>query len=253
MSLTRYDCALDGVPLREVSDAICITDISEQEPEEELTVIPWTVRMGSSRVRRKRNSLTVVISFVITAQDVPKRKAVCQAAQAWARSGASLTINDRPGQRLSVVCEELPRLLSAQNWQHVIQMQFTAYALPYWEDTDATAVTTSNSATMFVPGNAENTLANVRVVNNGSSAVTAVTVTAGGSKMTFSGISLPVGAALEIGHTEDGLLYARIGETSVLSKRTADSSDDLLVPCGENFPVSVSTGSATFRARGLYE
>lgn len=150
--ITRYECELDGVPLSLLDERIFVTDISEMETDEQLTVTPYAVRMGSRRVRKKRDSLSVVVSFVIGTQDVEERKRICQKAQEWARKGRYLTINDRAWQRLRAVCEVLPRLSSSQNWQEVLQMEFVAYELPYWEAVVPVSLTTVGSGELFVPG-----------------------------------------------------------------------------------------------------
>lgn len=253
--ITRYECELGGVPLSLLDERIFITDISEPEPDEQLTVTPYTVRMGSRRVRKKRDSLSVVVSFVIGTQDVEERKRICQKAQEWAKKGGYLTINDRAWQRLRAVCEVLPRLSSAQNWQEVIQMEFVAYELPYWEDVVPMALTTTDTGELYVPGMVD-APCDVVVTNTSSSTISTVTVKTGLSSMTFNGLSLAAGSSLEIGHGEDLTLFARIGDASVLEKRIEASDDDLLCAPGQKNTMSVSashSARAAFTVRGLYE
>lgn len=253
--ITRYECELNGVPLSLLDEKIFITDISEMEPDEKLTVMPYTIRMGSRRVRKKRDSLSVSVKFIIGTQDVEERKRICQKAQDWARKGGFLTINDRAWQRLHTVCEVLPRLSSAQNWQEVIQMEFVAYELPYWEAVVPMSLTTTGSGELFVPGMVD-APCSVIITNTSSSTISTVTVETGLSSMTFEGLSLAAGASLEIGYSKDLTLYARIGSVSVLASRTEDSDDDLLCASGQKSTLSVSaSGSvkAVFTVRGLYE
>lgn len=253
--ITRYECELDGVPLSLLDERIFVTDISEMEPDEQLTVTPYAVRMGSRRVRKKRDSLSVVVSFVIGTQDVEERKRICQKAQEWARKGRYLTINDRAWQRLRAVCEVLPRLSSSQNWQEVLQMEFVAYELPYWEAVVPVSLTTVGSGELFVPGMVD-APCDVTITNTSDSTISAVTVQTGLSSMVFEGLSIAAGASLEIGHGEDLTLYARIGSDSVLANRTEASDDDLLCACGKRNTMSVTASAgvkAVFTARGLYE
>lgn len=253
--ITRYECALDGVPLSLLDERIFVTDISEMEPSEKLTVTPYEVRMGSRRVRKKRDSLSVVVSFVIGTQYVEERKYICQKVQEWAKKGRYLTVNDRAWQRLRAVCEVLPRISSAQKWQETLQMEFVAYELPYWEAVTPSKLTTTGSGALFVPGMVD-APCNVTITNTSGSTISAVTVETGLSSMVFEGIGLNAGAALEIGYSEDMTLYARIGGVSVLAKRTEASDDDLLCAGGQKNTVSVSADgsvSAVFTARGLYE
>lgn len=253
--ITRYECERDGVPLSLLDERIFVTDISEMEPDEQLTITPYAVRMGSRRVRKKRDSLSVVVSFIIGTQDVEERKRICQKVQGWARKGRYLTINDRAWQRLRAVCEVLPRLSSAQNWQEEIRMEFTAYELPYWEAVTPMTLTTVGSGELSVPGMVD-APCDVTITNTSGSTISTVTVKTGLSSMTFEGLGMAADATMEVGHSEDLTLYARIGGSSVLAKRTETSDDDLLCAPGQKNVMSVTAdGSvkAVFTVRGLYE
>lgn len=142
---------------------------------------------------------------------------------------------------------------SALNWQEQMQAVFTAYELPFWQDITPSRETITANGSLFVPGIGE-AMCDVEVANKGSSAITTLTLTCGDTEMIFSGISLAKGETLVLSHDDLGLLSAKIGNTSVLNKRTAESDDDLIAMCGQYNTITVSGGtvSAVFKARGVY-
>ena len=171
--------------------------------------------------------------------------------------GGVLTTSDRPDRVLHVVCESLPTVGSAQKWTGVCSIGFVAYAVPFWEDETPrrVSITGNGSKNLFVPGFAAPACVEATVKNTGSGAISTVTLTAGDTSMSFSGISLAAGQTMTLAHDARGLLTARIGGTSVLDKRTAASRDELELEPGKNAALSVTTNgtsSTTFEVRGRY-
>ena len=73
--------------------------------------------------------------------------------------------------------------------------------------------------------------------------------------MTFAGLAMEAGQTMTLAHDARGLLTARIGNASVLDKRTAASSDELELEPGKNATLSATTNgtaSTTFEVRGRY-
>lgn len=255
--ITRYDAAIGGTWLSEISDSILVTDIREDPAKTKTVTAEKAVSSGMRFVRQLRQSLSVTVLFVIWEQDVERRKEILQRVQAWTAGTpdgpARLEVNDRRGQRLLVRCTQLPVVSSALNWQEEFQAVFTAYELPFWMDDEYSRATITSSGSLFVPGVGE-TLVDVDVTNNGNSAITALTLACGDTSFAFSGISLAKGQTLSISHDERGLLSIKIGSTSVMPNRTADSDDELVAMCGAYNIIAVSGGnvSAVFKARGVY-
>lgn len=250
----RYDAAVGGTWLSEISEQIIVTDIREEEAKSRISTANRAIGDGLRFIRRQRQSVGVSISFVIWEQDTERRKDILSRVQAWANGAGiqQLQISDRRGQFLLVRCTEPPSMASTANWQDEIRMLFTAYELPIWQDSEQARATITGTGTLFVPGSGE-TLVDVEITNNGGTA-NAVTVSCGEDSMTFSGISLGKGQTLSISHDERGLLSAKIGSASVLANRTAESADDLTAVCGAYNHITVSGGtlSAVFKARGVY-
>lgn len=254
--VTRYDAAINGTWLSEVDESVIVTDVQEQA-QERISTGERPLRSGLRFIRRKRESLTVSILFVIWEQDVERRKEILQKVLEWiagADGGGYLEVNDRDGQRLYVQVSRTPSLASALRWTDELTLELAAYEQPFWTDSDYVRTSTSSAGSLYVPGAGE-TPCEADVTNTGGSAVTYVTISAGDTSMTFSGISLSAGQVLSISYDARGVLSARIGSASVLPMRTESSADDLNVRCGQHNSVSVSANgsvTATFKARGVY-
>ena len=254
---TRYEAYVDDVPLSSVDPAVIVADIAESEPDTRRTTADYPTLDGQRVLRTVRQSLRVTVSFEIHTQDVRRRADICERVVRWAQ-GRFLKVNYRPEQRLRVVCETPPSVASALSWTQRLTVAFAAYAVPFWEDAQPTRVPVSGngSVSAYVRGTAAQTLVEATVQNSGSAAITAATLKAGDTAFLFAGISIPAGGSLVIGYDGARVLSAKIGNASVLARRTTASDDDLLAPCGQRAAFSVSGAGAnaktTFTVRGWY-
>ena len=254
---TRYIVALDGVELGELAPEIIVTDIIHNAPVRELKASDIAGRNGKLVDRTVTSSVGVTVYFEINTQDVRRRALIMEDVQRWAMPGGVLTTGERPDRRLVVVCDSLPAVGSALKWTGRCSAGFTAYAVPFWEDESPRRVSISGngSKSLFVPGFAAPAGVEAKVTNTGSGAISSVKLTAGDTFMEFTGISLAAGKSLEIAHDARGLLTARIGDTSVLARRTAASSDEMELEAGKTAALAVSTNgtaNTTFEVRGRY-
>ena len=108
--------------------------------------------------------------------------------------------------------------------------------MPFWEDVTATTaeMTQDDSGTgeIVMPGSAD-TVADVTITNKSGSSLSSVTI--GSRTISFSNLSLANNASLVIDHVHaDGIyaMRARIGETSVLSKKSG--ADEFILSPGSN-------------------
>ena len=242
--MTRYCVWLDGLALHEIDPAIYITDIQEQPAQMNVQTVPRANGDGLFVARRNRDSISVLVKLAIREYDVALRKGIMQKIVTWARAGKYLSINDRPGQRLRVTVDTMPTITSALKWTQELSIVFTAYALPYWENEEPETLTTSGTASMVVPGDAERALVDVTIVPTGNT----VTVSAGNTSITLNGVS----DVVEISHGDDGILRIVSQGESILSKRTPESTDDLLAVPGQENAFAASGCVATFRVRGVW-
>ena len=254
---TRYLVGLDGVELSSIAPEIIVTDITHNAPVREVRSSDIAGRNGKLYTRTVTSSTGVTVSFEIHTPDVRRRAALMEEVQRWAMPGGVLTTSDRPDRVLRVVCDSLPTVESAQKWTGVCSIGFVAYAVPFWEDETPrrVSITGNGSKSLFVPGFAAPAGVEAKVTNTGSSSISSVTLTAGETSMTFAGVALEAGKTMTIAHDTRGLLTARIDGTSVLDKRTPESSDELELDPGKHATLSVTTdgtASTTFEVRGRY-
>ena len=254
---TRYDVYMDNMPLSAVDPAIYVTDVQETQPAYDTTAMARARGDGARVTRRVRDSLQVRVYFAVRETDIDRRRDIIQRAAAWAMGGRYLSIGDRPGQRLRVVCDTLPSVTSALRWTQDLIMVFTAYAMPYWEaDTPirASFTGTSGTATIRQAGTAPCFL-EAEISNTSGATLTSLSLTADGQKMAFEGLSLGAGKTLKIYYDENWILRAEVDGASVLAQRTADSADDLVLQPGKSTTVTIAAShavSVTLKARGLW-
>lgn len=249
--MTRYSAWLDGVALHEIDPAVYIMDIEESVPGVNVLTAPHGMGDGQIVVSRRRQSLAVNIRVMVHEYDTARRKEIFMRIAAWAAKGKYLTISDRPGQRLRVMCNALPVAASALKWTNTLNVSFVAYEKPYWEDEHPTKLTlsgASGSGYIRIGGTAENSPLEV-VVKPLSSTLSSMTITAGNTKFTLSGMSAAAGKEMRIGYDDAGILIIPTG------MRTADSNDDLLIHCSAETAVSFTASTPvqiTYYARGRY-
>lgn len=248
--IQRFSCALNGVTPESIDPALRVTDVTELPPRRRVATLV-TPRHGLKLLSRVRESLTVRISFVIPEYDPARRRALLQKLHAWADPGGTLTTSDRPGQMLQVVCDTLP-MLSSLAWSDVVNIDLTAYAVPFWVCAEETSVVTGDQGVLTLPGDAGDVPVSCRVTASGDAPVTTVNLLCGDTQMTFSGLTLSPGQTLTLDAT-GAHLSAAIDGQSVLMHRTGESADLLLACSGTPTPVAVTADgpvSAVFHARG---
>ena len=256
--ITRYRAALNDKQLDAVAADIMITDISYTAPIPQIVASALAGRNGMHVQGKTYGVASVTVSFEIHEANVSKRQEACKKIQGWARQGGWLTTNDKAGLRLRVECSALPEIRSALRWTDKLSVTFTAYDSPMWESIFPEVMTltgAANSAEQYMDGTADSTPVDVAVKNTGGTAIESVTVYAGDTVITLENVELGAGKSMYIGHTTEGFLYIRVDNASKLHRRTAESSDDLIVKCGHQSVfgyVCDGEASVTFTARGRY-
>lgn len=249
--ITRYNVWLDGEGLQTIDPSIIILDIQEQSPQTRYTTAEWAAgRDGTRFIRETRQTASVTVTFQVREYDVARRKTVTSDVAAWARRGRYLEINDRPDQRLCVRCTALPTVKSALKWTDTLTVTFTAYEWPYWESyhEESAAIAGGTPATLHVPGNGPYAYLSGDLTIDGTASVK---IAVGDQYFDMRNVS----NALSWGY-ENGLLYIRSGDESVMAHRTTSSSDNLTVKPGSMATITVtSTAAVSGRVytRGCYE
>lgn len=247
--ISRYEAYMDGIALSSIDPAIYVLDIQPGEVRQSVRTSQIARRAGARITDKRFESTSVSIVFEIHEYDTVKRQEICQKVQRWA-NGSILTVSDRPGQELKCVCEVYPKA-NAKTWTEPLTVGFTAYNPPYWQESIDTSLTVTSSTSVYIPGNAPESLVSA-VVTVGAS-LSSATLAVGSKSIVLSGISASANDVIYVSYDEDYILSIKLNSTSILDKRTADSADDLVAKCGEYNTFSVSSNlSAVFSTKGCW-
>ena len=263
----RFEAQLNGRKFSEIAPELILRDIVESPAEMDVSTLRFAHRPGQRVSSMVRTSLSVRLVYVIRTQDIQRRMEIRDLIMEWAGNGGTLTLNTRPGKMLNVVCENGTALESSLRWAQDLSLSLTAYGFPYWCDAAETVkVVKSNSTnqglssyigTIYMPGQRD-TYVVASIHNNGNGAMTKLNITCDKTVMTLSGMSLPAGHVVRIYYDNDVLRIIDDTEApavSLLSFRTADSNDDLMLPAGVDSIIYVSADQAfdgTISARGVW-
>lgn len=253
--MTRYQVWLNGQGLHDISDAIWITDIQEKAPELDVVSMRRPMRDGTLVLARTRSQMEVTIVMQIRAYNIAERKEIMQQVNAWARAGGDLSTSDRPGQRLRVL-HNPSALTSALKWTDKVTISFIAYGIPYWEESNPAHVAVNGQGTYELRpvGTAHDTRLTAEITATGN--INTLNITADGQTLRLSNIPLSTGSTLVIDYDASGLLVMRVGNVPVLSKRTPDSADEIIIPQNKTTTVTIgANGGFTGKliARGRFE
>lgn len=246
--ISRYEAYMDGIALSSLDPSIYVLNIQPGDNNPNIRTSKVAGRAGARVIKKSFESLPVTILFEIHEYDTVKRQAVCSKVKKWA-NGNTLSVSDRPGQKLRCVCEAYPKA-NAKEWTEAISMTFAGYNPPYWENENATIIKTTSSKKAYIPGNAPETLVSATVTVGAS--ISSLTLTTGVKSLVLT-VSASQNDKIYVGYDENNILYIKKNSTSILGNRTGD--DDLTVPCGEFSTFSVTADgnvSAVYEARGCW-
>ena len=226
---------IDGVALSSVGPFL-IQQVYEDAPALEITEGERPGRSGQLLITRKRQTLQVAIELVIAERfDLMLRTHHLEVLAQWAQ-GHILELSNHPGRRLAVACTGEPTLNEARNYASKIRIEFTAYEVPYWEDTSVTSVTLSGDDEeddLLIPGTVLAPVSlTVTVSSASSAALTDFSVTVGDRTIVLDELEIAAAGTVTFERDARDNLMIRSGTTSLLSKRTAESDDDLLAGPG---------------------
>ena len=236
--------ALGGVQLDELDERIIISGLDEAAGKDTITAVANAEGFGQRITGQRRDTLDVTVKFQMAIKngDMEARSELLDKVNAWASAGGWLTVGHRPGKRLLVVLAQAPGGGDLFNWSNEFTIVFRAYSVPFWADREDTVVvgkvTASGSVAVDVPGNT-GTVAGFVIENKSGAKIDKVTLNAGGSKMTFTGLNMAGNEILTIDHVQKQDIYylrARIAtaaganERSVLNNRSG--ADDFYVTPG---------------------
>lgn len=262
---SRYDAALNGLSMSDIAEEILIRDIVERPPKVDQQVTHRALRHGSRVSGVIRRSLSVEIIYNVRAYAESRRAEILDMVARWAIGGGWLTISTRPLLRLYVRPEVYPSASSSLKWTEDLMLTLTAYEQPYWEERMPAALAVEAvqdgdsyafSGTINPRGTVPAVPVTLTLTNTGAAALTQLTITAADTRITLEGLSVQPGESVAISYTDDDILAITGGGASILSARTAESSDELLIRPGHPNPISVTadaplTGRIEARGRWL--
>lgn len=256
--MNRFDVYLDGIALSSISPKIYITNVNESEPRVRMTTDDNAKYIGSRLRTRRVTEREVEVIYMVRERDVLRRAQILDDVSAWVHDGR-LTVNYRENMFLPVYFASIPTPASSLDWTDELSLLFTAYS-PYWRSlypvrTSADLTANMKTDVNFYPtGNCE-TFLEFSIENTAASMLNTLTVETGGRKFEFEGLGLTNGQTLEVSYGDNEILKITANGASALSKRTADSDDDLLLqPRAQNIVSIISDVAATIylQARGRY-
>lgn len=178
----------NGVSLEQVAP-VKIVDVHVSPIKMTATARERPIAWGADYVRMRGGSRTVSIDFALLTMERSKRQDELAAIVRWARTDEpkKLTISERRGQYLEVICTALPEPSLRQWWESKLRIVFTTMDNPYW--TSNTEKTVACGTAFFAMGDAPPLM---RIERTLSAATTATQTYANGSQsMAFS--QLPAG------------------------------------------------------------
>ena len=231
----HIDAWMDGVALTNIGP-ILIRQVYEDPPTLEISTGEKPGRYGQRMLQRKRQSLKVAIECQIRElYDLPKRARIVEEMARWA-SGSVLQLSNHPGRQLHVYCSGEPTLGDVRDYTSAIRMEFTADDVPFWEDKAPTRVTLSGDDEedeLMIPGTVPAPVSlTVTVSSASSAALTDFSVTVGDQTIVLDELEIAAAGTVTFERDARDNLMIRSGTTSLLSKRTAESADDLLAGPG---------------------
>ena len=253
---TDIACAMNGVSLHDLDSRIYVENIKE-EPSDQMETANRSGYGVFPLTDTHRDSLLIKITCFVKERDRTAREAVFQKILGWCKQGW-FTKNTRPGQRLYVFCTKPPST-EAFDLTARMEIEFTAYGEAYWQEITplSVSVTTAvNSGTHIIKPNGTQECFLEADIKPVGGALTSVTITVGTQTLALTGLSVAQNSTLKVYYDELHILHITVGSTSLLSKRTPASVDDIVLTAGQNNTVVLSfntTCTYTIKARGLWK
>lgn len=251
----RYEATLNGINLTSIDPAIVVTDISYDRPDYDTDFVSVAKRHGSRVHRRMKDRASCTVTFAIRAYNTADRNRICQQVIAWARDGGELQTSDRDGQKLVCICDALPTVSSALRWTDPVSVTFSAYALPWWQETAVQNLTLSGGSgngNLYVPGTAPEAMVEVQITPTATLAT--IHLDARDKRMSLTGLNISGGTTINISYDANMIQSIKAGNVSLLPYRSG--ADDLIAVCGKlNYMGFIADANCVvlFKTRGLWD
>lgn len=254
----REHIRLGGISLDSLSDRLILTETVEKGPVNRLQTVQRLGRAGSFPVVYRRESLDLQVKIMILAETERETGELLDLLRNWARPGW-LTLGSRPGKRLRI---------DGVSWGEpqgsLQQLTLTACSSPWWQATEPAVYGAAGLLPLAIsvtcPGTAEAAPVEFSMTNTGSGHLEDLTLIAGETRMILQDLALAPGETLQAEQDEQDCLCLKIrteegSARSALTCRHADSSDELMIPCGRDTVLQIQGNGmiqAEFRVRGRW-
>lgn len=232
-----HRAALNGVQLDEIDPRIIIKGIDGGGGSTAVSTAGAGRGDGTRITARRRESLDVNVKFSMNIRRdmMQERGEVLEAVNSWAAGAAGggiLTINYKGDRMLRV--DEVVTPGEGDLWRRFDEytITFRARAIPFWQQENAVSASTgtgmSGSGRIEIAGST-GTRMDAELENLSGAEIATATITVAGKTMTFQNLGLGNGQKLKIDHIVAGgtqVVRMRIGNTSVMARRTEGSADD---------------------------
>lgn len=248
---------INGVSLTDAIPNMILRNVYEDDPENDLMTGERPGMAGQRILSIKRTQLAVRIETVCREiYDLRARAEAVQAMAAWAQDGR-LELSNRPDQFLQCIVTKRPAPGTDRDYTQTFTVELAAIDCPYWQAMvpDSVSGSGTTGTLHLTPGGTVKRIPLSFTVTPSSGTLTSFSVTVGGRTIALSGLSVSSSSSLVLDYDDHMLQRIRVGSTSVMSKRTAASADNLLVdPMTDNtiaFTADVAS-AVEFTARGWY-
>ena len=242
--ISRYTVWLNDVSLNDVDPDIYISDISYPSVGIQYSSERLASRPGSYAGKTYIGENKVTVSFSVRKYSTQRRQDAVQAVIAWAADGGWLKVSDRPNQKIYVRMTKPPVVSSVMRWTDTLTLEFTAFDYPFWQDEEPYTVTLNkdDTDTVYIPS-AFDVYTEAKITAGAS--LTSIEIHVGDTQLILSGLTVSSGGVITVSYTDDHhVLEIKTGTTSLLSKRTSASSDDLIAKHGSNTVSFTASASA---------
>ena len=254
--MRRLEIWLNNESIRDAEPRVLLRNFRETAPEVETVFGENAGRDGQRLISRRRLVKEIQIDFQIRElYDMGARQEAIDSVNRWARDGI-LRTNTQPFKQIRVVATGWATMAQARDYTDTYTITFAALT-PYWEDETPTKTTLTGTSAEgeILNGGSADTPVSVTITPAAGTTMSSATVTVGESTITVNEISATASAPLKVSYDDSGLMSIPVGTAGALSKRTAQSDDDLIAAPGVN-DVSVETDvsvTAELTLRGRYK
>ena len=255
-AIERLEAYMNGISMTSIHPGILVTNIQTPPPAMNISTNQLAGRNGERVESQKRTRAKTTISFVFPGSSIAERQLICQQVASWARQGI-LQVSNRQGQRLRCICTSPPSISDVMDRAEELKVELTAYSQPFWEENTASTTTltgTSGNGTLYVPGNGGEVLVEITATPT-SGTLNSLTLTVGGDTMSFTSLGATSANPFRLTYSDEGIQSIKVGNTSVLGKRSAASADDLRAASGGLNTISMTANvasSVVFSTRGVW-